>query len=67
MKKNMSEKKNKLSKPIYALYGGQPMKLPQDLILLDFALRELKCAGYKGDLYADEKCKRSLGPMSKYL
>lgn len=63
----MSEKKNKLSKPIYALYGGQPMKLPQDLILLDFALRELKCAGYKGDLYADAKCKRSLGPMSKYL
>lgn len=63
----MSEKKNKLSKPIYALYGGKPMKLPQDLILLDFALRVLKCAGYDGDLYADEKCKRSLGPMSKYL
>lgn len=65
----MSEKKNetKLSKPIYALYGGRPMKLPQDLILLDFALRELKCAGYKGYLYADAKCKRSLGPMKKYL
>lgn len=64
----MSEKKNnKLSKPIYALYGGHPLKLPQDLILLDFALRELKCAGYDGDLYADAKCKRSLGPMKKYL
>lgn len=65
----MSEKKDetKLSKPIYALYGGRPMKLPQDLILLEFAMRELKCAGYDGDLYADAKCKRSLGPMSKYL
>ena len=64
----MSEKQtNKLSKPIYALYGGQPMKLPQDLILLNFALGELKHAGYDGDLYADAKCKRSLGPMSKYL
>jgi hypothetical protein len=65
----MSEKKNetKLSKPVYALYGGRPLKLPQDLILLEFALHELKCAGYDGDLYADAKCKRSLGPMSKYL
>lgn len=43
------------------------MKLPQDLILLNFALGELKHAGYDGDLYADAKCKRSLGPMSKYL
>lgn len=63
----MSEKKTKLPEPIYALYGGQPMKLPQDPILLDFAKRELKSAGYDGDLYADEECKRSIGPMSKYL
>lgn len=64
----MSEKKNnKLSKPIYALYGGRPLKLPQDLILLDFALGELKHAGYDGDLYANAKCERALGPMKKYL
>lgn len=63
----MSEKQTKLSKPIYALYGGHPMKLPQDMILLNFALGELKGAGYDGDLYADEECKRSLGPMSKYM
>lgn len=63
----MSEKQTKLSKPVYALYGGRPLKLPQDLILLDFALGELKHAGYDGDLYADAKCKRSLGPMKKYL
>lgn len=67
MRKNLSEKKNKLSKPIYALYGGKTMKLPQDLILLSFAMGELRGAGYDGDLYADEECKRSLGPMSKYL
>ena len=52
---------------LYAAWGNEALRLPEDPVMLSIALAELLSVGYDGYLYHDEKFKETAGKVREIL
>jgi len=52
---------------LYAAWGKDALRLPEDPVMLSVALAELLSVGYDGYLYHDDKCREPAGKVREIL